>query len=248
MGKVVEIGVRKKKRKKWPWVLLILLLLIAGAGVFLHSSFFRVKHPTINGNERVPDEVIMSNLDMKDDMNLIWYALKHYDTQFEMDPLILSAEVFVEWPRDIRIEVVEKKVMGYMPYMGMYLCIDTTGSVLDSVHEVEEGTPLLTGITVKSFSLGGPVDTEDTERFTIMLDILNILQKYSLTDETREISVARSEDIHLYLEDLDVSLGPADDLDRKISAVVSILEDPDRPAGILHLEDLDGQVYIEQSN
>ena len=38
------------------------------------------------------------------------------------------------------------------------------------------------------------------------------------------------------------------DLDRKISAVVSILEDPDRPAGILHLEDLDGQVYIEQSN
>lgn len=247
MGKIVDIETKRKKRRPvWPWIILIL---IAAVVLFLNSDFFKVEKVEIRGNERVSDEIVLEDLEMQDGMNLFRYFITHLQSEYELDPLILSADVFVKWPRTVRVEVVEKKVMGYIPYMGMYLCIDTTGSVLDSIHEVAEGTPVLTGISVQSFGMGEPVDTEDTERFTIMLDCLKIIEKYALTASVDEISVARADDIHLILkeEGLDVSLGGSEDLDRKISAVVSILEDPDHPAGVLHLEDLDGQVYIESS-
>lgn len=249
MGKIVEINAKKKRKKikKGP---LIVLFLIAAIVAFAFSPFFQVEEVEIEGNERVTDEIILDDLDMHNGMNLIRYCVTHYNKEFELDPLVLSADVYIKWPRHVTVMVEEKKVMGYIPYMGMYLCIDTTGSVLDSIHEIAEGTPLLKGITVKSFGLGEPVDTEDTERFTIMLDCLKVLEKYDLLTKTDEISVARSDDIHLTLkeEQLDVSLGTADDLDRKISAVVVILEDEGRPAGTLHLEDMDGQVYIESDD
>ncbi len=248
MGKVVEINAQRRKRRRWwPW---ILLLAVAAIAAFLNSPFFRVEKPEIEGNERVPDAIVMENLGMTENMNLFRYFITNVNKEHEFDPLILSAEVFVHWPRNVRVVVTEKKVMGYIPYMGMYLCVDTTGSVLDSVHEVADGMPVLSGVDVKSFALGAPVDTEDTERFTIMLDCLKVLEKYGLLAKVDKISVARSNDIHLLMEEeqLDVSLGEAEGLDRKISAVVSILEDPERPPGVLHLEDLDGQVYIERSD
>ena len=157
MGKVIETNIhRKKPRKKWPYVTLGVLILLV---ILIFSGLFNVKEPEITGNERVTNEIVMENLDMKPGMNLLGYMLRHYNTDFELDPLILSAEVFIHWPNRVTVEVTEKKVMGYIPYMGMYLCIDTTGSVLDSIHEVPVGTPLLTGITVQSFSMGSPIDT-----------------------------------------------------------------------------------------
>ncbi len=247
MGKVVETNIKKRggPKRKWPLVVggIVLIFLI-----LLVTGFFDVKKPTIEGNERVTDEIVMENLDMHEDMNLIWYAMTHYNAEFELDPLILSAEVFIKWPHNILVKITEKKVMGYIPYMGMFLCIDTTGSVLDSVHEIDEGTPMLTGIQVQSFSLGEAVDTEDTERFTIMLDCLNVLEKYELLTMTDEISVARAEDIHWMIDGLDVSIGTTQDLDRKTAALKEILNDTAHGSGILHLEDLNSQIYIENTN
>ena len=247
MGKVVETNIKKRSgpKRKWPLVVggIVLIFLI-----LLVTGFFDVKKPTIEGNERVTDEIVMENLDMHEDMNLIWYAMTHYNAEFELDPLILSAEVFIKWPHNVLVKIVEKKVMGYIPYMGMFLCIDTTGSVLDSVHEIDEGTPMLTGIQVQSFSLGEAVDTEDTERFTIMLDCLNVLEKYELLTMTDEISVARAEDIHWMIDGLDVSIGTTQDLDRKTAALKEILNDTAHGSGILHLEDLNSQIYIEKTN
>ncbi len=247
MGKVVATNIKKRKRprRKWPMVVGGILLVFV---ILLLTGFFDVERPTIEGNERVTDEIVMENLDMHEDMNLIWYALTHYNTKFELDPLILSAEVFIKWPHNILVKIVEKKVMGYLPYMGMYLCIDTTGSVLDSVHEIDEDTPMLTGIQVQSFSLGEAIDTEDTERFTIMLDCLNVLEKYELLAMTDEISVARAEDVHWRIDGLDVSIGTTTDLDRKAAALKEILKDTNHGSGILHLEDLNNQIYIENTN
>ena len=250
MSKVIHLdergGIRNHRRRHVSklWIIpgmIVLILLV------LNSPLFSVREVTIEGNERISDETIMDNLEISLNMNLFRYCVGHLNNDFDVDPLVDTLDVYIEWPDAISITVTEKSVMGYIPYMGLYLCIDTLGCVLDSVHEIDEGIPLLTGVTVQSFSLGEAVDTEDTERFTIMLSVLTVLEKYELLDQVDEISVSDAEDIHLYIDDLDVSMGSEDDLDRKVAAVVSVLEDEDRPSGILHIEDLDGQVYIESS-
>ena len=65
---------------------------------------------------------------------------------------------------------------------------------------------------------------------------------------TDEISVARAEDIHWMIDGLDVSIGTTQDLDRKTAALKEILNDTAHGSGILHLEDLNSQIYIENTN
>lgn len=246
MGKVLKLN-PKKKKSRYKQIIIITLLVLLILFLWLNSSFFAVSNIEIEGNERISDETIMENLHIEPGMNLISYCIRNRKQEFELHPLIRTADVYIHWPDTIQIEITEKEVMGYIPYMGLYLCVDATGCVLDSIHEVDEGTPVLTGISVDSFSLGETVDTKDTERFQIMLECLSILTKYELSSKITEIAVPSADAIHFYMEGLDISCGGKEDLDRKVSTVVSILEDVSRPSGILHVENLDEQVYIEST-
>ncbi len=210
----------------------------------MNSQFWAVKEFQIEGNEKVSDEEILKDLHMNKGMNLIGYCLKNHNTEFELNPLIRTADVYIQWPDAIRIEVTENEVMGYVPYMGMYLCIDAVGCVLDSTHVVEEGTPVLTGITVDSFSLGKAVDTKDADRYAIMLDCMALLKSYEIAADIIQISVSSSEDIRLYTADMEILCGNAENLDQKIAAAISVMEDG-AAAGILHVEDLNKQIYLE---
>ncbi len=244
MGRVVHINQKQKKRR--AALVIIVFAVLALLLVWLNSGFFAVKTIEIDGNERVSDEAVLQSLNMEKGMNLIGYCLHNRKQQFELDPLISRADIFIHWPDSVKVEIEERKAMGYLPYMGLYLCVDALGSVIGSVHHVDEGTPVLTGVSVDGFSLGEPVATSNTERFAIMLDGLSILEKYGLNTVVRKISVASPSDILLYTDTLEIRCGTKDDLDRKIAIAASVLEDGSCPSGILHVEEPDGQVYVEE--
>lgn len=243
MGKVLRLKPKKKKHRVRN-TLIIVLVVVLVLVLWLNSRFWSVKEFVIEGNTQVSDEVILNDLNMEPGMNLIGYCLKNHNREFELSPRIRTADVYIQWPDSVKIVVTEKEVMGYIPYMGLYLCIDASGKVLDSTHLVEEGTPVLTGITVDSFSLGAQVDTKDTERFTIMLDCLALLKTYELSSIVTEVAVPSADDIHLYTANLEILCGGAENLDQKIAAAIAVMEDG-TAAGILHVEDLEDQIYVE---
>lgn len=246
MGKVVELKAKqKKKRRPVRTIIISVLIVLLIFVLWLNSQFWVVENFEIEGNHQLTEEEVLESFKMKSGMNLIGYCLKNYKQEFELNPLIRSADVFIQWPDAIKVVIEEKEVMGYIPYMGMYLCIDAYGSVLDSTHEIEEGTPVLTGIQADSFRLGETVDTKDTERFMIMLDCIALLKSYELSGIVTEIAIPSVKDIHLYTENLEILCGGAESLEQKIAAAIAIMKDPSGPTGILHVEDLEDQIYVE---
>lgn len=251
MGDIVDIERRRKRRRrrnkgftKKKILALLIVLLVIGLGVFINGPMFRVTQLEVVGNERLSDEEILEDLGIEEGTNLIYYMIRHWNQDPKVSPLLRSVDIYVSWPHTVQVTVEEKRTMGLIPYMGMYLCIDAAGCVLDSVHDKEDA-PLITGISVESFSLGAVVDTRDEMRFQIILEALQILEKYELMKTVDEIQVSSSDAIHLIAGTLDASLGNSDDLDQKIAAMAAVLDQEGMLNGILHLERPDEQIYLE---
>ena len=246
MAKVLRIGYEgPKRRHRAGKILLCILLVLLLALLFLNSSFFAISQVTVEGNQQVTKETIMDNLNIVEGTNMFRYLLNNWKADHTMDPKIDTADVYLNWPNAITVQVTERTTVGYVPHMGTYLCVDKNGYVLDSTYYLEEELPIVQGVRIESYRLGEVLNTKDSDRYELVLEICAILQKYSLTKQIVEINVSNLDALMLYTTNLDISCGSFDNFDQKMVAVGKMLENDENIAGILHVEDLTKQVYIE---
>ncbi|MFQ9801405.1 MAG: cell division protein FtsQ/DivIB [Clostridia bacterium] len=103
----------------------------APAGItFLNSSFFAISQVTVEGNQQVTKETIMDNLNIVEGTNMFRYLLNNWKADHTMDPKIDTADVYLNWPNAITVQVTERTTVGYVPHMGTYLCVDKMGMCL----------------------------------------------------------------------------------------------------------------------
>ncbi len=221
-------------------VLLVLLL--------LNSSIFSLKHVKLEGNERVSQEAILEDLDLAMGDNLFRYMLSHWNADPVVDPRLSAVDIYIEWPNTVRIVVDESMTIGYVYFQGTYLCIDRKGQVAASTHTLDEDLPVIRGLEVGSFMLGESLDTSDTERYEAVVSVCSILRKHELSTVIKEVNVLALNDIVLYTDDMDIHCGGMDDMEQKVNAIAALLAKEDLPKGILHIEDMNQQVYIEPKN
>lgn len=232
---------KKSRKKLWLGIAAVILLAL----LILNSSIFSLKHVEIEGNERVSQEEILEDLELEMGMNLFRYMITHLNAQPKVDPRLSSVDIYFSWPNTVRIQVDESMTIGYVYFQGTYLCIDRKGHVATSTYTLDEDLPIIKGIEVGSFSLGESLDTKDTQRYEAVVSVCSILRKHELSEVVSEVNVRNLDDIILYTEKLEIHCGDMTEMEQKIGVIGSILEKPEIPAGILHIEDLDQQVYIE---
>lgn len=246
MAKVLKIQNHFKppkinQKKFWITMGAVLLLVL----LLLNSSIFSLKHVEVVGNERVTEEEILEDLDLKMGDNLFRYMITHWNTEPRVDPRLSEVDVYISWPDTVKIEVDESMTIGYVYFQGTYLCIDRKGYVATSTYTLDEDLPVIKGIEVGSFSLGESLDTQDTERYEAVVSICSMLRKHELSTVVKEVNVRSLDDIILYTDRMDMHCGDMSDMEKKINVIASILANPDTPAGVLHIENLNQQVYIE---
>lgn len=229
------------RRKKMLIALLILLVLL-----FLNSFAFSIREVVVTGNEVVSAEEIQEELGLTEGMNMFHFLIGSAFQKMDLNPRIETVDIYVHWPNSLEIQVKERTVVGYVAYMGIYLCLDETGYVVDSTHYLDEDMPVITGVNVQSFTLGEPLNTESVSLSQTIMDVCGALQKYGIASTVVRVDLTQTSDIRLYTERLDVRCGGEEDLDSKIQALARILEETPDAEGILHLEDLEGQVYLEK--
>ena len=224
-------------------------LIVGGVVLFilllLNSSVFSLKTVKIEGNERVSQEAILEDLDLAMGDNLFRYMLTHWNMDPVVDPRLSSVDIYMEWPSTVRIVVDESMTIGYVYFQGTYLCIDRKGQVAASTHSLDEDLPVIRGLEVGSFMLGESLDTSDTERYEAVVSVCSILRKHELSTVIKEVNVLNVDDIILYTDDMVIRCGSMDDMEQKINVIAALLANSDLPKGILHIENLDQQVYIE---
>lgn len=229
------------RRKKMLIALIILLILL-----LLNSFVFSIRRIEVTGNEAVSAEEIRKQLGVEEGMNMFHFLIGGMLQKASLSPRLESLDVYVRWPDTLEIRAKERTVVGYVSYMGTYLCLDETGYVVDSTHYLQEDMPVITGVSVQSFTLGEPLNTESVSLSQTIMDICGALQKYQLSETIVRVDLTQLSDIRLYTEKLDVRCAGEEEMDLKIQAIAKILQKTPDASGILHLEDLDGRVYLEK--
>ena len=229
------------RRRKMLIALIILLILL-----LLNSFVFSIEKITVTGNEVVSAEEICSELGVEEGMNMFHFLIASNLQQLNLNPRIATLDVYVQWPNKLEIAVKERTVVGYVSYMGLYLCLDEAGYVVDSTHYIQEDMPIVTGVTIQNFALGEPLNTRSVSLSQTIMDICTSLQKYELGTVVIRVDLTDLSDIRLYTTLLDVRCGEEEDMDLKVQALAKIIAKEPETAGILHLEDMEGKIYLEK--
>lgn len=250
-GKILTVEGRFKKVKNVfsgsehlkAWGLIAALILVVF--LLLNSSIFNLKYYEIHGNERVADQTILVDLGLKEGTNLFRYAISHLHANPVVDPRLSTVDVYFDWPNKVRIVVEESTTIGYVYFQGTYLCIDRKGQVANTTSQPDEDLPLIIGLTVGSFNIGECLNTDDVLRYDAVVAVGTAIRKYDLQTIVNEVNVRVLDDIVLQTDKMEIRLGSIADVERKVCVVAGVLDMKGIPEGVIHIEDMTSQIFIE---
>lgn len=231
-----------KRRRRWLIILCVIALLL-----ILSSLLFRIQKIEVNGCETVSEEELLESLGVRTGMNSIRFLIAKSIQKPVISPRIETLDIYMDWPGTLVVDVKERTVIGYVEYMGTYLCIDEAGYVVDSTHYLTDEMPVVQGVEIRNFRLGEPLNTASASVSQTVMEICAALRKYGISSQIVSMDLARISDIRLYTGRLEIRFGEDYDIDRKVQALAAILEKTPDAEGILHLEDIDGQIYLEKN-
>ncbi len=246
-------GERKKTRKKHRIqgvrLLIILLIIVAAVTVTALIGFtvFSLEEVDVVGNEIYSDEQIEDWVLNEDyAWNTIYITLRNRFRRQEDIPFVDGMEVHLVSPREIRVDVTEKGVLGYIyvPMQKQNAYFDQDGFVVELSNETVEGVSRIYGLHVESAELYKKLDLEDEGILKTLLSLTQLLRKYDCEPEFIYID---GNDILLYYGELQVNLGTGSQLSEKVLRMQEVLPQLEGQSGTLHLDswtDVDTDFYF----
>ncbi|MBZ4644978.1 MAG: cell division protein FtsQ [Petroclostridium sp.] len=218
--------VRYKKRTSRKFFGLLLLLI----GVLLISLFlpvFNIAAIDVKGNDRVSAQDIIDASGIEKGINIFRADLVKAKTNIRKIPYIDSVKISRVFPNSITITVVERKPVGYIPFMGSYIFIDQKGNVLEVVPEVKDKIlPVIVGLKFNEFKLGEVIKVDEEKKLEIIVDCVREIINNKLLDQISHIDVHDVDNIQLNVrKQIIVTLGDSQKIGYKMSFLKEILNE-----------------------
>ena len=245
--------IRKDKKERTPKKIrigkkgiLTFLCVLAGICAFLVSPVFTIKNIEITEMEKYTKDEICEMVNIKEGMNMFLFNRFSAMKTLKSNTYIESAKISYKLPDTIAITIDERKVRGYVPYMGSYLYIDEEGRVLEVSSEMNRALPVVYGLNFNSFTLGEKIEAENKEAFDIMVNIAYLMSKYELLDMVVKIDVSNPDKILAYVNKVEVNLGDMSNGDRKIRTMAEVIKNiNENDRGSLDLSDLSKPIIFK---
>ncbi len=227
------MGRRKWNKGRIAIMVFVLLLIMIAAFLWTH----RVSTITVEGNERLSDEKIISQLFSETTDRwagkILWDRITNtkkslaYIEDYKVEQVSLDA---------IKVTVYEKKLVGYIQYMGNYMLFDKDGIVMETLDTAPEDIPQITGLDFSYVLLNEELPIEDLSVFKDLLTVTQLISKYELPVE--KINISRDYELTLYIGNVKIAVGRDDMLSEKISDLRDIIPNMDtETAGTLDMSD-----------
>lgn len=231
---------RKKRRrahlKRMGLTIFLVLLLLAALGTVMAWKVFVVKHVEVEGNEIYSDSQIENwVLDDEYSWSSLYVYFKNKFHKTEEIPFVDSVEISLKSPQTIRIQVVEKGMLGYVyvPSLGKNAYFDKDGFVVELSSEAIEGVTKISGLSVNGAVLYEKLSLDDSGVLRTLLSVTQLLKKY---DRVPEIIMIQGGDVLLSYGSIQVNVGSGSYLNEKILRMDQIFPQLEGLSGTLHLE------------
>lgn len=193
------------------------------AGVILCYSHMvtdvEVKGNTLHTDEEITDIVCQGPLFLGH--NSLYLAWRYRNSAVEGVPFVEKMTVSILSPHSIRITVVEKVLAGYVSYLGDYMYFTRDGTVVEASDQKVDGVPEVTGLGFSHIIIGQKLPVEDSSVFDRILDITQLLDKYSLSID--RIYFDSSSNMSLFYGKVRVDLGRDEYTQEKVASLSYIL-------------------------
>lgn len=214
-------------------VFLVLILLML-------CPWFNINNKTITGIDSLTEDTILKAVGLDGaSVNIFAFNSAKAKKELKKNPYVESVKITKKLPDTILITVTERKIRGYVPYLKNYLYIDDEGRVIDVQSSYTKPRPIVKGLEFNTFTLGEQLPVDNKEAFNTIVELSKLITKYELLDSVVEVNVTNAEDIHLYINKVDIYFGDFSDSNEKISYLTEIIKTiPEDDRGSLHLENI----------
>lgn len=214
--------------------ILFVFVLLAAALLFVVRNY-KIRNVYVDGNVHYTDEEIM-DIVMEGPLgdNSLYLSIKYKNKGIDNIPFVQTMDVAILSPDTIRITVYEKSLAGYVEYLGNYMYFDKDGTIVESSTNKTAGIPQVTGLEFDHVVMYEPLPIEDTKIFETILDMTQLLNKYSLSADRLYFDMDYN--MTIYFDHVKAAVGNGDNIDEKVMLLQSILPDLTGKSGTLHLE------------
>lgn len=212
-----------------------LLLTAAVIGYIYIMNNYTITTVYVDGNTHYTDtEIIDMVMNGKYDHNSLFLSIKYRDKSITDVPFIETMDVDIEANDTVRITVYEKAVAGCVAYLGRYIYFDKDGIVVETSEEETPGIPQVTGLSFNYVTLHETLPVENQDVFKDILNITQLLEKYSMTVD--KIYFSADYQVTLIFGEVKVAMGNSN-IDEKIMKLQYMLPDLEGKRGTLNMRE-----------
>jgi cell division protein FtsQ len=213
-------------RGRFKYVVFLFIICIFTA-FFLSSSFFQIKFIAVNGVNNVTREEIIKLSSIYYGENIFRINKKNSMMSIFQNPYVKMIKIKRGIPNRVVIDIIEREIMAYVPYVGSYLNIDDEGMILEINPAIKRpDLPVIKGLKFDTFKVGDHLSIENKDQFSTIIMLIKEIKSAGMLNLVSEIDVLDLSDIKLKIKDgIKANLGGADNMNYKINFAKSIVED-----------------------
>ncbi|NDL66144.1 cell division protein FtsQ/DivIB [Anaerotalea alkaliphila] len=250
MAKLIDFNEAKKQRQDTSLgnrKLFLLAGLVAALVAVLAGILYLLGIQTVEvvGNSHYSEAEILKMAGIEGRANMLRLYFDKGSIA-EEDAYIESMELEFSNFNRMRIVVREKEIIGYLPYMGKYLCVDREGRIIDYAERRDDGIPVIEGLTIHRFQEGELLGIDDAVLNNLYYLIRSISQLEVPIDKV-SFNYEKDKDISLYSEDVEIKIGDVGELERKMATIKKVLEQmPPGERGIIDVRNLQSSIIFRE--
>jgi cell division protein FtsQ len=181
----------------------------------------------VNGNSSVAREEIIKLSSIYYGENIFRINKKNSMKSIFQNPYIKRIKIKRALPSKVIIDIIEREIMAYVPYVGSYLNIDEEGMILEINPAIKRpDLPVVKGLKFETFKVGECLSVENKEQFTTITLLIKEIKNAEMLNMVSEIDITDLSNIRLKIkEGIKANLGDDDNMNYKINFAKSIVED-----------------------
>lgn len=226
------------KRKKIIILICAVIFLIL---IFMLSPVFKIQNVEINDLKYLSPSSVMTDIGLEGEKgNIFIFSKSKAKKILEANSYVESADIKMKLPNTLVVDITERVVTGYVPYMNKYLYIDFEGRVLDVRGEMKENLPVILGLEFENFTLDKILEVENKESFDTLIELSKLVKKYNLSENVFKLDVSDVKDIRMYVKNVQVIFGDFSNAGKKLATLSEISKTfTDDNVGFLDISDME---------
>ncbi len=230
---------KKARSRRWKRIRNFFLCLFALTALLLIFLWnMRIDVISVEGSEFYSEEEIIDFIfETPAERNFLYAWLNNRFGERKSIPFVAGYMLEFAGVHEVKVTVYEKRVIGYIEYMGSNMYFDQDGTIVESSSEKREGVPLITGLHFDYIVLYKPLPVEDDTTFTQILNLTQLIARYDI--DVDRIYFDSRMNATLHIGNIRVLLGSNENMEYKIAELDGMLPQLSGLSGVLHLENYD---------